>query len=106
MQLPSAISTLYLFEKALKSVSHNSIIIGWLRKNTGDSNILNEDWIEVKTQIARTLEAPVEAHTEIGAVSYYLNGSLIRSYPIVTDKEVRECTYDFICRYIMNLYLM
>ena len=65
-----------------------------------------EDRIEVKTQIARTLEAPVEAHTEIGAVSYYLNGSLIRSYPIVTDKEVRECTYGFICRYIMNLYLM
>ncbi|MGN0279892.1 MAG: D-alanyl-D-alanine carboxypeptidase family protein [Lachnospiraceae bacterium] len=65
-----------------------------------------EDQIEVKTQIARTLEAPVEAHTEIGAVSYYLNGSLIRSYPIVTDKEVRECTYGFICRYIMNLYLM
>ena len=65
-----------------------------------------EDWIEVKTQIARTLEAPVEAHTEIGAVSYYLNGSLIRNYPIVTDKEVRECTYGFICRYIMNLYLM
>lgn len=65
-----------------------------------------EDRIEVKTQIARTLEAPVEAHTEIGAVSYYLNGSLIRNYPIVTDKEVRECTYGFICRYIMNLYLM
>lgn len=65
-----------------------------------------EDRIEVKTQIARTLEAPVAAHTEIGAVSYYLNGSLIRNYPIVTDKEVRECTYGFICRYIMNLYLM
>lgn len=38
-------------EKALKSVSGNSIIIGWLRKNTGDSNILNEDWIEVKVSI-------------------------------------------------------
>ena len=78
--------------------------------NGGETKIpyllCEEDQIEVKTQIDRTLEAPVEAHTEIGAVSYYLNGSLIRSYPIVTDKEVRECTYGFICRYIMNLYLM
>lgn len=38
-------------EKALKSVSDNSIIIGWLRKNTGDSNILSEDWVEVKAFI-------------------------------------------------------
>lgn len=78
--------------------------------NGGETQIpyllCEEDRIEVKTQIARTLEAPVEARTEIGAVSYYLNGNLVRSYPIVTDEEVKERSFGFIFRYIMNLYLM
>lgn len=68
--------------------------------------LCEEDEIEVKTQIARTLEAPVSANTEIGSVSYYLNGSLIRQYPIVTDADVKECTFAYICRYILNLYLL
>lgn len=68
--------------------------------------LCEEDEIEVKTQIAQTLEAPVADKTEIGTVSYYLNGSLIRRYPIVTEGEVKECTFGFICRYIMKLYLM
>lgn len=78
--------------------------------NGGETEIpyllCDEDKIEVKTQIAQTLEAPVAAKTEIGAVSYYLNGSLIRRYPIVTQTEVRECTFGFICRYIWKSYLV
>lgn len=68
--------------------------------------LCEEDEIDVKIQIAQTLEAPVADRTEIGAVSYYLNGSLIRRYPILTDGEVKECTFGFIFRYIMNLYLL
>lgn len=68
--------------------------------------LCEEDRVEVKTEIAETLEAPVSARTEVGAVSYYLNGSLIRRYPIVTDVDVKECTFSFLCRYILNLYLM
>lgn len=67
--------------------------------------LCEEDEIEVKTQIAQTLEAPVADKTEIGAVSYYLNGSLIRRYPILTDGEVKERSFGFICRYIMKLFL-
>lgn len=77
--------------------------------NSGETRLpyllCEKDEIEVKTQIAQTLEAPVADKTEIGAVSYYLNGSLIRRYPILTDGEVKECSFGFICRYIMNLFL-
>lgn len=78
--------------------------------NGGETEIpyllCEEDEIKVTTQIAQTLEAPVAAKTEVGSVSYYLNGSLIRQYPIVTESEVKECTYNFICRYILKLYLV
>lgn len=68
--------------------------------------LCEEDEIEVTTQIARTLEAPVADKTEIGAVSYYLNGSLIKRYPIVTEGEIKERNFGFIFDYVLDLFLM
>lgn len=68
--------------------------------------LCEEDEIEVTTQIAKTLEAPVADKTEIGAVSYYLNGSLIKRYPIVTEGEIEERSFGFIFDYILNLFLV
>ncbi len=67
--------------------------------------LCEEDEIEVTTQIARTLEAPVADKTEIGAVSYYLNGSLIKRYPIVTAGEIKERSFGFVFNYILDLFL-
>ncbi|MBO5473203.1 MAG: D-alanyl-D-alanine carboxypeptidase [Lachnospiraceae bacterium] len=67
--------------------------------------LCEDDKIEVTTQIAQTLEAPVAEKTEVGAVSYYLNGNLIRRYPIVTQGEVKERTFGYLCRYILELFL-
>ena len=76
------------------------------RGETELSYLLSDrDKIEVKTQTARTLQAPVEADTQIGTVSYYLNGDLVRQYPVVTTQDVEARTYGFICTYLIQTYL-
>lgn len=76
------------------------------RGETDLSYLLCErDRIEVKTQTVRTLQAPVAENTEIGTVCYYLNGDLIRRYPVVTTQSVEERTYPYICRYLLRSYL-
>lgn len=64
-----------------------------------------EDRVEVKTQVAQTLTAPVADHTEVGAVSYYLNGQLIKRYAVYTDGAVKERTFGWVCRYIWQIFL-
>ncbi len=76
------------------------------RGETELSYLLSDrDKIEVKTQTARTLQAPVEADAQIGTVSYYLNGDLVRQYPVVTTQDVEARTYGFICTYLIQTYL-
>ena len=43
---------------------------------------------------------------EIGTVCYYLNGELIKRYPIVTKESVDERTYGFICNYLLKVFLL
>lgn len=64
-----------------------------------------KDQIEVKTQVARTLQAPVAENTEIGTVCYYLNGDMVKRYPIVTTEAVEERTYRFIWSYLLQTFL-
>lgn len=76
------------------------------RGETELSYLLSDrDKIEVKTQTARTLQAPVETDTQIGTVSYYLNGDLVRQYPVVTTQDVEARTYRFIWTYLIQTYL-
>lgn len=65
----------------------------------------DKDEIEVRTQITNVLQAPVAANEEIGTVCYYLNGELIRRYPVVTTEAVEERTYGWICSYIWKNFL-
>lgn len=65
-----------------------------------------QDRVEVKTQVAEILTAPVADHTEVGSVSYYLNGQLVKRYTICTDGAVEECTFGWICRYIGRIFLL
>lgn len=64
-----------------------------------------EDRVEVKTQVAKTLTAPIEDHTEVGEVSYYLNGQLIKRYAVYTNGAVEERSLGWICRYIWRIFL-
>ena len=63
------------------------------------------DRIEVKTQVARTLQAPVAENTEIGTVCYYLNGEMIRRYPVVTTQTVKERSYKYVATYLLYRFL-
>lgn len=68
--------------------------------------LCDEDKVEVKVHIADVLSAPVAAYEEIGAVSYYLNDTLILSSPIVTTEAVEERTYGFLCEYLLHVFLL
>lgn len=68
--------------------------------------LCENDEIEVRTKIADVLQAPVGEREQIGTVSYYLNGTLIKCYPIVTAAAVEERTFDRICTYLIRVFLL
>ena len=67
--------------------------------------LCEDDEVEVRVQIADVLRAPVAEHEEIGAVCYYLNGTLVKRFPIITSEAVEERTYGFVCTYLLNIFL-
>lgn len=67
--------------------------------------LCDEDEVEVRVQIADMLQAPVADHEEIGAICYYLNGTLVRRCPIITSEAVEERTYGWICTYLLKIFL-
>ena len=89
------------YENAYVGVSAEKPEGGSLRYLLGD-----EDKVEVKTDIKKQLEAPVEAGEKVGSISYYLNGELIKAYPIVTTDEVVRTNYWYVLRYILKLYMI
>ena len=67
--------------------------------------LCEEDEVEVRVQVANVLHAPVAEHEEIGTVCYYLNGTLVRQYPVITVEPVKERTYGWICAYLLDIFL-
>lgn len=67
--------------------------------------LCEEDVVEVKTSIAKKLEAPVAEGEKVGQVSYFLNGELIKEYPVITTREVEKRNFPWILRYVIHLYL-
>lgn len=67
--------------------------------------LCEDDEVEVKVQIADVLRAPVAEHEEVGTVCYYLNGTLVKRFPIITAEAVEERTYGFVCTYLLKIFL-
>lgn len=67
--------------------------------------LCDEDEVEVRVQTPGILEAPVADHEQVGTVCYYLNGELVRRFPVVTEQSVDERTFKWICAYILNIFL-
>lgn len=67
--------------------------------------LCEEDEVEIRVKIADVLQAPVAAHEEVGTVCYYLNGTLVRQFPIITEEAVEKCTYSFIFTYLLSVFL-
>lgn len=68
--------------------------------------LCEDDEIEVRTKIADVLQAPVTKKEQVGMVSYYLNDTLIKQYPVVTEAAVEERTYRRICTYLLGVFLL
>ena len=64
-----------------------------------------QDEVEVRVRVKDVLAAPVSPQEEVGSVSYYLNGALIRQSPVVTAGAVEKRTYSFICAYLLHIFL-
>ena len=67
--------------------------------------LCDQDEVEVRVRIKDVLAAPVTQHEEVGTVSYYLNGTLIKQSSVVTEESVEERTFGFICTYLLQIFL-
>lgn len=65
--------------------------------------LCEEDQVEVKTRVELVLDAPVEEGEQVGTVSYYLNGELIKSYAVCTDTAIEKRSFLWILEYILKL---
>jgi len=69
--------------------------------------LLREDETsEVKIDVPKILDAPIEADTKVGSVKYFLNGKEIRNYPIYTANEVLKIDYIWCFKNVLKLFLL
>lgn len=62
--------------------------------------------VEKKLQLPDMLTAPVKGGSVAGSMKYYLDGELMKEYPIVTDTDVERMDFRWIVRYIWSLYAL
>ncbi|MCI8322757.1 MAG: D-alanyl-D-alanine carboxypeptidase [Lachnospiraceae bacterium] len=65
--------------------------------------LCEDDRVEVKSRVEPVLDAPVAAGEEVGSVSYYLNGELIKSYTVCADEAIEKRSFPWIFIYILKL---
>lgn len=66
--------------------------------------LCDEDQVEVKARVETVLDAPVAAGAEVGEVSYYLNGELIKRYAVCTQSAVEKKSYSWTFIYLLKTY--
>ena len=82
-----------------------SVSIEKPEENTLQYLLCKEDVVEVKTNLAKEIEAPVFAGEKVGQVAYYLNDELIKTYAVVTVGEVERMDYSWVLQYILRLFI-
>ena len=60
--------------------------------------------VEVKTDLPDKLKAPVKAGTQIGSVTYLLNGNEILEYPVYLEKSVKKIDLSWCMERVFRLY--
>ena len=53
----------------------------------------DKEKIQIRCRTPAMLEAPVKAGTQVGTVSFYLDGKLFRQYPVVTRDTVEKISF-------------
>ena len=67
--------------------------------------LCEEDQVEVKTRVETTLSAPVSAGEEVGEVSYYVNGDLVRRYTVCAESAVEEKSFLWTLACLLKTYI-
>ncbi|MCM1154676.1 MAG: D-alanyl-D-alanine carboxypeptidase [Roseburia sp.] len=67
--------------------------------------LCEKDIVEVRTNLAKEIEAPVCVGEKVGQVAYYLNDELVKSYAIVTTGEVEGVNYPWVLEYVLGLFI-
>lgn len=79
-----------------------------LKVDCGDEGLkllLREDEsVEVKMQIEKNLVAPVPEGTEVGTISYYLEGDKVEEYAIVFERSVEKKTLSWYFMKMAEMY--
>ena len=63
-----------------------------LKGDTKELKLLlrKDEEVKVRAEVDKELKAPVQKGQKVGAVSYLLNGEVIRSYDVVALETVKE----------------
>ena len=64
------------------------------------------DQLQVKTVIPKELTAPLEPGTVVGSVRYYLNGQVVKVYPIEAADSVEAVDIRWCVMWIWNRYIL
>lgn len=72
--------------------------------NTKEYEVLlcEEDEIEIKVYMPKSLQAPVEMGQKVGRMEYLLNGEVIKTCEIRTKASVEEHTYLWSLKYVLK----
>jgi len=62
--------------------------------------------VQIKHSLPSDLQAPVQKMQIVGSMDYYLNGTLIRSWPVFASDSVEKRTVPYYLRGILEVFLM
>ncbi len=68
--------------------------------------VREDDAVEKKIIVERELTAPVADRQIVGSVEYYLNGEIIKAYPVYVKGEAKETDYKWSFVNIVKKFLM
>ena len=68
--------------------------------------VREDDAVEKKINVERELLAPVSDRQIVGSVEYYLNGEIIKAYPVYVKGEAKEIDYKWSFLNIVKKFLM
>lgn len=65
-----------------------------------------DETVEVRTELAGSLSAPVKAEQQVGNIQYLVNGTLYAQYPVVTSEGVEKIDFLYCFKKILEKYLL
>jgi D-alanyl-D-alanine carboxypeptidase (penicillin-binding protein 5/6) len=73
--------------------------------NETEARLLRADEaVTAKVEVPESLTAPIALGEPVGKVSYYLNGEVIKEYPIITSVMIEKINYRWAFKYIFELF--